>query len=98
HPIALEFPRRNPDELFFPTVHVHNGRFEPRANFHHLLFCQDVAKARLDHWNRSFGSEVPGDPFFWWTTSPSKLGEVMADRTRGIVRADPPFHRVHIEG
>jgi len=99
HPIALEFPRRNPDELFFPTVHVHDGHFEPRAKFHHLLFCQDVDSTRRDRWNRSFQFEFPDDPFFWWTTSPWKLGRVFAaDAPPGIVRADLGFHCVHIVG
>ncbi len=98
HPMAFDFPRRNPCELFFPTVHVHQGRFEPRATFHHLLFCQDVDRARLDRWNRSFQSEFPDHPFFWWTTSPWTLGDEIADRAPGIVRADLRCHRVHIEG
>ncbi|MFO0567465.1 MAG: hypothetical protein U0263_17540 [Polyangiaceae bacterium] len=40
HPMALAFRTRSPHELFFPTVHVHAGRFEARAGFDHELFCQ----------------------------------------------------------
>ena len=98
HPMALDFPRRNPDELFFPTVHVHNGRFEPRATFDHLPFCQDVDRMRLDRWNRSSQFEFPDHPLYRWITSPWELGEVIADRARGIVRADLRCHTFHIRG
>ena len=40
HPLALEFPRRHTRQLFFPTIHVHHGRVDPFAEFHHLLYCQ----------------------------------------------------------
>lgn len=42
-PMALEFPRRDPTTLFFPTVHVHDGVLHARADFDHNLFFQ------LDH-------------------------------------------------
>jgi len=29
HSMALEFPRRDPKSLFFPTVHVHDGHSVP---------------------------------------------------------------------
>jgi hypothetical protein len=40
HPMALTFPTREPSRLFFPTVHVHDGRFHPRATFDHALYFQ----------------------------------------------------------
>jgi hypothetical protein len=40
HPMALEFQTCEPDRLFFPTVHVHNGSVKPKALFHHSLYCQ----------------------------------------------------------
>ncbi len=40
HPMALTFPTRTPDQLFFPTVHVHDGRFYPMAKFDHALYYQ----------------------------------------------------------
>ncbi|MCP5097413.1 MAG: hypothetical protein GY943_17855, partial [Chloroflexi bacterium] len=44
HPMAFEFPRRNANQLFFPTVHVHHGQVEPKAEFHHVLYCQSATK------------------------------------------------------
>lgn len=40
HPVAFEFPRRDPATLFFPAVHVHQGQVEPMAHFDHELYCQ----------------------------------------------------------
>jgi hypothetical protein len=40
HPMAFEFPRRNPQELFFPTVHVHHGIVNAYARFDHALYYQ----------------------------------------------------------
>ena len=40
HPMAFSFPRANPAELFFPTVHIHDGKVHKRAEFDHLLYCQ----------------------------------------------------------
>jgi hypothetical protein len=40
HPMAFEFPRARPEELFFPTVHIHDGKVHARATFDHALYCQ----------------------------------------------------------
>jgi hypothetical protein len=40
HPMALKFPTREPGRLFFPTVHVHDGRFHATARFDHALYYQ----------------------------------------------------------
>ncbi len=40
HPMAFTFPRREPDALFFPTLHVHDGVVTESARFDHMLYCQ----------------------------------------------------------
>jgi hypothetical protein len=40
HPLAFEFPRARPRQLFFPTVHIHDGQVHARAKFDHALYCQ----------------------------------------------------------
>jgi len=40
HPMAFSFPRAKPRELFFPTVHIHDGEVHERADFDHVLYCQ----------------------------------------------------------
>jgi hypothetical protein len=62
HPMAFRFPRRDPREVFFPTVHVHDGEVHPTARFDHVLYLQtehadwawersltDVTDVRLRH-------------------------------------------------
>jgi hypothetical protein len=40
HPMAFDFPRRTPTQVFFPTVHVHDGAVHPTAHFDHTLYAQ----------------------------------------------------------
>jgi hypothetical protein len=52
HPMAFHFPRRNAGELYFPTVHVHDGTVPEKAKFDHLLYCQP-APSSADGWEIS---------------------------------------------
>lgn len=47
HPMAMRFPTRAPDTLFFPTVHVHDGRFTAKARFDHALYFQTKRHTEL---------------------------------------------------
>lgn len=40
HPMAFSFPRRDIHSLFFPTVHIHDGKVHSEAEFDHVLYCQ----------------------------------------------------------
>jgi hypothetical protein len=40
HPMALRFQTRDDKRLFFPTVHVHDGKVHAKARFDHTLFYQ----------------------------------------------------------
>ena len=40
HPMAFTFRTRDPLRLFFPTVHVHDGRVHTTATFDHALYYQ----------------------------------------------------------
>lgn len=56
HPMAFEFPRANPKKLFFPTVHIHDGKIHKTAGFDHALFCQkksESAARKLLSWRES---------------------------------------------
>ena len=52
HPMAFRFPRRDRGEVFFPTVHVHDGEVHPTADFDHHLYLQ-VDGAVDGDWERS---------------------------------------------
>lgn len=60
HPMAFEFPRRNVNELFFPTVHVHHGKVKHTAHFDHGLYCQ--ADHPLVDWEFSSSTENIFEP------------------------------------
>lgn len=54
HPMAFEFPRRDPSKLFFPTVHVHDGEVHDTAQFDHDLFAQPGSSSTMPpDWIRS---------------------------------------------
>lgn len=55
HPMAFRFPRRNPDLLYFPTVHIHDGELHDSARFDHTLYCQvdPSMQQYLKHWRPS---------------------------------------------
>jgi hypothetical protein len=55
HPMAFEFPRANADHLFFPTVHIHDGKVHPKARFDHALYCQigENDSLQLADWRES---------------------------------------------
>lgn len=40
HPMAFTFPRRDPSRLFFPTLHIHDGKIHSNALFDHALYAQ----------------------------------------------------------
>lgn len=48
HPMAFEFPRAKPKTLFFPTVHIHDGKVHAKAHFDHALYCQRFGAEELD--------------------------------------------------
>jgi hypothetical protein len=74
-PMALTFPTRMPDRLFFPTVHVHDGRFHARARFDHALYYQHPRSEELQR-----GGDVVG-----WG-NPARGYGGLVDPTRPVVR------------
>ncbi len=54
HPMALRFPRRHGQLLYFPTLHVHDGTAHAEAQFDHTLYCQaDDLSEYLTGWWQS---------------------------------------------
>ncbi len=48
HPMALEFPTRWRDRIFFPTVHIHDGQVHKFEEFDHMLYAQDAVFDKAD--------------------------------------------------
>lgn len=54
HPMALSFPRADPNKLFFPTVHIHDGKVHDTARFDHSLYAQIGSQyRRVSDWRES---------------------------------------------
>ena len=85
HPMALAFPTRHPDQLFFPTVHIHDGRVHQEAAFDHTLYCQLPASHR----------PVPDG---WEVSSKAAHHFMDAGKTRGIVAPEAPIVRRRMKG
>jgi hypothetical protein len=47
HPMAFEFSTRDPEQLFFPLLHVHDGQLHREAAFDHVLYAQGLHTHRL---------------------------------------------------
>jgi hypothetical protein len=83
HPMAFEFPRADRKRLFFPTVHIHDGKVHNSAVFDHILYCQTSA----------------GEDVLEWKESPQLAGNfVKMSKTAGIVDKDAHVHQRIIRG
>ena len=72
HPMAFEFPRANLQQLFFPTVHIHDGVVHPKAGFDHTLYAQ----FGMGH---QFAAQL-------WTESPQPAGMFMdIAKSQGLI-------------
>ncbi len=67
HPMAFTFPTRQPDWLFFPTVHVHDGAFQPDARFDHSLYYQHARCTEP-------ATRFDGDPTSWQPVNDPYMG------------------------
>ncbi|MGH8082505.1 MAG: hypothetical protein ACREP7_18160 [Lysobacter sp.] len=59
HPMALWFRSRDPNRLFFPTTHVHDGEVHATADYDHRLYAQGGIEAA--DWLR--GGILPNEAF-----------------------------------
>jgi hypothetical protein len=85
HPMAFEFPRDKPGRLFFPTVHIHDGKVHATANFDHVLYCQRA--------------ESDTEPILKWEESRQPAGLFMkVKETKGILDPDSHCYALRING
>jgi hypothetical protein len=84
HPMAFEFPTAQ-EKVFFPTVHIHDGKVHARAKFDHVLYCQpsDAARLKLSDWTES-----------------DKLADRFVDvkKSAGIVAPDEHCYKLEMHG
>jgi hypothetical protein len=85
HPMAFSFPRRNPDLLYFPTVHIHDRAVHPHAYFDHILYCQ-------------VGPEMSEYLQGWQKSPQSASGFMNCGLTHGVVDPDQSCWRLPLHG
>lgn len=85
HPMAFKFATAHSNLLFFPTVHVHDGKVHARAKFDHELYCQVQGSGgrALTSWQES---ELPASRF------------VNVSKAKGIILPDRHVFRQSISG
>lgn len=83
--MAFEFPRANPAKLFFPTIHIHDGKVHATADFDHVLYCQAREGERLEIHD-------------WEESAQPAGGFVLIGKTQGIVDAERHVYRLLVSG
>lgn len=83
HPMAFDFPRRDRTRLFFPTVHIHDGKVHKTATFDHALYCQRSGDENVMRWTESL---FPANFF------------LKTEKTLGIVEKNLHVHRLFLKG
>jgi len=85
HPMAFSFSLRDPHSLFFPTVHIHDGKVHPKAHFDHVLYCQpsDEPRPEVIAWQESSGH-------------PRSFMKV--ENTKGIILANQHCYKKEMRG
>jgi hypothetical protein len=84
HPMAFDFPRANAKKLFFPTVHIHDGKVHDKAGFDHALYCQQSGEEDL---------------LMKWEESPQPAGLFMKiDKCEGLLAKDGHCYRRELRG
>jgi hypothetical protein len=84
HPMAMLFATREPQSLFYPTLHIHDGRIEREATFDHNLYAQHPAN--LPSWEESTG------------LARAYMHVGYQDQSRGLVNPNLPIQWKKIRG
>jgi len=80
HPMCFAFPRGDTSKLFFPTLHIHDGKIHEKEDFDHELFAQGNGEQMPDVLN--------------WEESRGWAGQFMkTERTAGILQNDGHVYR-----
>lgn len=88
HPMAFTFPREDAQSLFFPTVHIHDGKVHEKADFDHTLYCQ-----------LREGEPMKRSDEHEWRESPAHARSfVKTWKSQGIVEPDSHCFRTTMNG
>ena len=95
HPMALEFQTVT-DELFFPTIHIHDGEVHQVEEFDHVLYLQH---AGLDGRVHEYENSDVEDKSTGFVRSKHKAAHFCSsDKSKGLIRDNLLVHRKILEG
>jgi hypothetical protein len=63
HPMAFEFVTRSSEQLFFPTIHIHDGKVHQWAIFDHHLYYQGDYFSNVPEYTKVVQSEKIASEF-----------------------------------
>ncbi len=96
HPMAMEFETTLKDEVFFPTLHIHDGEIHPKEKFDHYLFMQH---AGFDSLVGAYDGPQHEDPKSGMVRSKNPAGEfINVAKSQGLIQEDLLLHRKRIHG
>lgn len=96
HPMALEFRSRLGNQIFFPTVHIHDGEIHELEEFDHMLYLQDP---QLDPLVGAYRGPDRVDPATGWVRSRGAAESFCkVGKTSGFVDPKQLVHRVEMVG
>ena len=83
HPMALAFPTADRSRVFFPTVHIHDGKVHSKETFDHSLYCQTAS------------SEVK---MTWQESTRQARQFTSIERSQGMIRPDEHVYKTSLVG
>ena len=95
HPMAFEFESRT-REVFFPTVHIHDGEVHSHEDFDHTLYLQHAGFDSVvgKYVNRNVKDRATG-----FVRSKGVAGKYCdIDKAQGLLKPDLLLHRVEVKG
>jgi hypothetical protein len=85
HPMAFTFPHAKDSRgLFFPTVHIHDGKVHKKAKFDHTLYAQQ--------------SSLRPAGLMAWDESPGLAGGVFKSDYKDLIDLKAHAHRKKLQG
>lgn len=96
HPMAFEFETRFKDQIFFPTVHIHDGEVHAREKYDHALYLQND---RFDPIVKKYLNSHVKDKKTGFVRSKKTAGEFMkVEKSAGLIDPKLLVHRTRLKG
>ena len=95
HPMAFEFQTEN-DELFFPTIHIHDGEIHKLEKFDHALYMQHAGLDSIAYGYQNSDVEDRSTGLVRSKHKASQFSDV--DRAAGLLDGNLLLHRKIVRG